>query len=130
MTYRKTLRDDPSFLFELRFNLSRPGYPCNVTIRAWENQYGGSNTHTRIDTEMRCNGEVIFAKGDTYCGIPGHKSIDGKEARECVTSLFCMKPGDTDADYFADYTEEQLEWVNTHAEDLYMAKCARYGWEE
>lgn len=129
MTYRKTLRDDPSFLFELHFNLSRPGHPCNVTIRAWENQFGGSSTHTRIDTEMRCNGRVIFAKGDTWCGVPGHHSVDGKEARELVASLFCLKPGDTDQDYFATYSTEQLDWVTSHAEELEIAKNDRYGWE-
>jgi hypothetical protein len=117
------------FLFTLRYRLST-GW---VTIQAWESrvdEYGHS--HTLLDTRMifRPTGKqssVVFNKGDTWCGIPSHQSIDGDNAKECVTSLFTMKPGDTDDDYFAAYTPEQLEWVEANAEELGMLKEERYG---
>ncbi len=114
---------DPSFLFTLRFRLSGG----MATITAWEDatiHYGA--THTRIDTRLMFNGKEIFARGQTWCGIPGHSSLDGVSARECVTSLFCLRPGDTDSDYFEHYTAEQLEWVAAHAEELDLARECRY----
>jgi hypothetical protein len=129
-----TLRNDPSFLFELRYTLYIPSAgPSQVLIRAWEAsrydadgrpRYPNSN-HTRLDCELRYNGQVIFAKGDTYCATPG--CIDDDDAKELVTSLFCMKPGDTDSDYFESYTPEQLAWVEQHADALEALKYDRYG---
>jgi hypothetical protein len=37
-----------------------------------------------------------------------------------------MRPGDTDRDYFADYTPEQLAWAEQHGEALSIEREARY----
>jgi len=69
---------------------------------------------------------LIFKRGQTWCGIPGHASIDGKYAKEAVLSTLAMKPGDTDADYFADYTETQLDFAREFGETLDCEKSHRY----
>jgi hypothetical protein len=126
---------DPEYLFTLRFRLSAGV----VTIRAWEAppfkpngdpQYPG-RTHTRIDAELRWKAaggksEVIFPRGATYCGVPGHTTVDGNAARELVTSLFAIRPGDTDEEYFASYTPKQLGWAEVYGEELGYLKDNRY----
>ena len=113
--------DDSAFLFELRFKLSSGP----VRIRAREN-YAKSvgQTHTRIDCELRHNGRVVFAEGDTWCAMPG--VTDGNEARELVGSLFAMRPGDTDRDYFDGYTPEQVAWAEANGEELGRIVSDRY----
>lgn len=108
-------------LFTLRVRL-RHGM---AVIRAWEAGFQHPN-HTRLDAELRHNGKTIFPRGATYCGIPGQFAIDGIDAKECVLSLFCMKPGDTDSEYFDSYTQEQLDWVAENADDLDMIRSIRY----
>jgi hypothetical protein len=112
-------RTDPSYLFTLRFRL----HDGMATIDAFEDatiHYPG--THTRLDARLVWNGREIFPRGATYCGIPGHKSIDGKAARELVTSLFCL----TDREYIDACTAEQRDWLESHAEELDMARMDRF----
>lgn len=137
--------DGPDFLFSLRFRLNLPGHGGTVTIRAWdmprwnddgtpckrypnENRFG----HHYIDAEMswRPDGakraEVVFPRGATWCGVASGACSDGIEARELVTSLFTIRPGDTDSEYFENYTPEQLAWVEQWAETLGMERMDRY----
>lgn len=117
-------------LFTLRYRLS--GGIC--TIKAWEGDFQAPN-HTRIDVEMRWKpyskhhrtaSVVIFPRGATYCAVSLHTSLDGYAAKELVTSLIAMKPGDTDAEYFVGYTQEQLDWVECYGEELNCERQARY----
>lgn len=126
----------PDFLFRLRFRLNIPGQGGWVTIKAWDGSLAHplrrNPTHSPIDAEMswRADGQrrgtVVFPRGATYCAVTSSMTTDGIAARELVTSLFCMKPGDTDADYFEGYTPEQLAWVEQWAETLDCEKQARY----
>ena len=120
----KTYRDDPSYLFTLQVH-TRKG---TVVIRAFESndKVGYSNTHHRIDVEVRFNGAVMFPRGQLYCGIPQGKSIEGIAAKEMVMSLVGMKPGDTDFSYFEDYSPGQLEFARSVGEDISMAAHDRY----
>lgn len=121
---------DYSRLFQLRVKL-RDG---TAIMTAWEGGFMQPN-HTRLDCELRWKpvgtgkrpAEIIFPRGATWCGIPGHQTIDGDDAKESVMSLFAMKPGDTDSDYFEVYTERQLEWVSTYGEELSCEAMGRYG---
>src|ERR1700678_2705124 len=98
---------DPKYLFTLRLRVAM-GAPL-VIVDAFDGgpeAYPG--THHRIDVEVRQGGKVIFPRGATWCAVNGWTSIDGIQAKELVLSLVSMKPGDTDSDYFASYTPEQL----------------------
>lgn len=93
---------------------------------AWQGSawHASAPNHTRIDCELRQGGKIIFARGDTWCATPG--CVDDDEAKELVMSLFAMRPGDTDPEYFASYTAEQLAWVERNGEELGVEREYRY----
>jgi hypothetical protein len=63
------------------------------------------------------NGRLIF-KGEDYGCSPLH-AIDSIECVCGLLSFLSLRPGDTDAEYFANYTPEQLAWCQSgRAEDL------------
>ena len=104
-----------------------------VVVNAFEGRDAGrgrmGDRHNRIDVEVRQGGRVVFPRGALYCGLPTFKSIDGPDARELVLSLVAMKPGDTDADFFAHYTPEQLAWAERHGDGVSYA-ASRYAPKE
>lgn len=127
-SYRK-LQDDPHYLFTLRCAVFRG----IVVIHAFQNEKAYyAPTHTRIDVEvlLREGDEkkmrTIFARGSTYCGLPGGHSFDGINAKDLVLSLVAMKPGDADPDYFQDYTLEQLVFATKYGEELDCVRQFRY----
>lgn len=117
---------DPSHLFTLHVRV-RKGEPV-IVIHAYDGPRGtfSATGHSRIDVEVRQGGRVVFPRGALYCGVPSNTTTDGIAARELVLSLVSMRPGDTDEEYFGDYTEEQLSWVNRYAEELSMVREMRY----
>ena len=130
------LNREPDFLFTLRVCVfaSEP----LVVVNAFEGRDAGrgrmGDRHNRIDVEVRQGGRVVFPRGALYCGLPTFKSIDGPDARELVLLLVAMTPPcfghcDTDADYFADYTSEQLAWAERHGDGVSYA-ASRYAPKE
>lgn len=62
------------------------------------------------------DGHIVF-EGDEYSVGMG-QCFDSDDAVRGLVGFLTCKPGDTDPEYFADYTPAQLEWVEAHAEDL------------
>jgi hypothetical protein len=125
------LQDDPQFLFRLIVKLSG-GTAIITAWESYERQY--SSSHTKLDAELRwkpagsrSKSLLIFERGNTWCGVPGHTTLDGNAAKELVMSLFAMKPGDTDAEYFATYSTFQMEWARENGEELSIEAEGRYG---
>jgi hypothetical protein len=124
------LNQEADFLFTLRVCVfaSEP----LVVVNAFEGRNagrGGMGSHNQIDVEVRQGGRVVFPRGQLYCGLPTFKSIDGPHARELVLSLVAMRPGDTDEDFFAHYTPEQLAWAERNADGVSYA-ASRYAPKE
>lgn len=121
------LNQAADFLFTLRVCVfaSEP----LVVVNAFEGRGRVGGSHNQIEVEVRQGGRVVFPRGQLYCGLPTFKSIDGPDARELVLSLVAMRPGDTDAEYFADYTPEQLAWVDRNADGVSYA-ASRYAPKE
>lgn len=116
---------DPAFT--LRVKLYRDSAPL-IVIRAYDHNARLQDSHNRVDIEVRQGGKVVFPLGQLYVGIPkasGH-ATDGLYAKEAVMSCVAMAPGDTDADYFASYTSEQLDWARENGEALGMERETRY----
>lgn len=75
---------------------------------------------------MSLNGKrTVLFEGDDYGCAPGH-AIDSDAAVEGIMSFLTLRPGDTDADYFAGYTDEQREYCEQHAEALSCEVHARF----
>lgn len=62
-------------------------------------------------------GKRIF-EADYFSPSPLH-SWDGDRTVSGILSFLAVQPDDTDPDYFADYTQEQLDWVNEFGEELW-----------
>lgn len=61
------------------------------------------------------NGETIFE--ETLHASPMH-STDGAETLAAIICFCSLRPGDTDPEYFADYSERQLAWCREWGETL------------
>lgn len=85
--------------------------------------------HTTIYAALKMPGArgALFPIGWSWVGVPRGTVIDGPKAKEAVLSLFAMKPGDTDPEFFENYTSDQLAFVNRWGEELSMLAAERYG---
>ena len=55
---------------------------------------------------------------------------DAIDSDDAVASLLCfltLRPGDTDSDYFASYTPDQMDFATKYAEALSIAAYDRFG---
>lgn len=118
-------------VFTLRVRLPVKG---SVYIRAYEGPVCSRYGHTRLFCELSSFNPAgmglwtkLFPRSDFYVGIPSHQCIDSDDAKECVLSLFALKPGDTDDEFFEHYTPEQLAFVEENGEWLSYVAGERYG---
>ena len=78
---------------------------------------------------MRENGRtLVLFRGDDWSPSP-LRGIDSDDAVKSIMGFLTLRPGDTDSDYFADYTEEQMAFCDHHAEALSVAVFERFGEE-
>ncbi|MFD1935113.1 hypothetical protein ACFSKW_26925 [Nonomuraea mangrovi] len=78
---------------------------------------------------------VIFSASDIYSSVGAMLSTaELVNAARTVLAFLTLDAGDTDADYFTDYTKAQLAWRDTHAEGLSLfamdGLCGYCGSEE
>jgi hypothetical protein len=76
-------------------------------------------------------GEVLFT-GEDFSPSP-HIAIDADEVIACLVGFLTLKPGDTDPDYFAKYTQAQLDFAHAHGDALMLEATERFGdetWRE
>lgn len=103
----------------------------DVYISAFEGEKGFySSGHNRIDIVVRHMGRTrlltIFPKGQLYCRLPRGMPINGIAAKEMVLACVSMKPGDTDGEYFHDYSRVQLAWAKRYGEEIDMFRLDTY----
>lgn len=114
---------DPNQAFELRvLDYNRRA----IQIRAFDDYGLGPDRKQRLRIEVRHEGRMIFDRSQLWVGLPYNWSTDGNEAREAVLGCVALQPGDTDRDYFKDYSPEQLEWVRSHGDLLGSERRFRY----
>jgi hypothetical protein len=65
---------------------------------------------------------VVF-QGEDFACSPCH-AIDSDEAMAAILGFLSLQPGDTDEDYFSDYTPKQRAWMEQRAEDLSLSRMA------
>lgn len=71
---------------------------------------------TYIGYELRTGDEVLFTGEDFLCS-PLH-AIDSDKSMACLMGFLTLRPGDTDEEYFKDYTQAQLDYCQEYAEAL------------
>lgn len=115
---------DPNKCFTLRIPTYTGKTRTDIIIDAFDDLGWDSAGRVKLSVEVRHGGEVIFPRGQLHCAL--HGTSDGIKARELVMSLVAMKPGDTDEDYFADYSPAQRDWAETFGDELSMVRESRY----
>ena len=69
---------------------------------------------------------MLLFRGEDFGCSPLH-AIDSDESCAALLSFLTLRPGDTDAEYFDDYTPAQLNFAEQHAEALSAECFARFG---
>lgn len=110
--------------FTLRVKTHSAG---TVVIHAYDSAKHATRTHFGLELEVRAGGKVVFPRGQLYGGIPTQHCTDSDYAKAHALLQVAMAPGDTDEDYFADYTEEQIAFAQSVKDELYMTSVERYG---
>ena len=93
-----------------------------VSLSLYELHSPNTLSAYRIGYRMLWKGEVIF-EGRDFGPSPLH-AIDSRETALAVMGFLCLKKGDTDAEYFSEYTEKQREWVESYECECLGADCS------
>jgi hypothetical protein len=76
---------------------------------------------------MREDGKsTLLFSGEDFAGSPG-RADDADLTAAALLGFLTLKPGDTDAEYFAKYTEAQKAFCDAHAESLATESLYRFG---
>jgi hypothetical protein len=63
-------------------------------------------------------GELLFSGDDLHCS-PMH-AIDSDASLRALLGFLTLRPGDTDSEYFENYTPAQMEFAQGDAEELQL----------
>jgi hypothetical protein len=101
----------------------RDGDPAfRLIVHTVDNPYYTSRT--TLGYRLLHGSMELFAGSDFGCS-PLH-AIDSDVTLLTILSFLCMKPGDTDSDYFAGYTDSQLMFCQEYADDLMFVGASRF----
>lgn len=88
---------------------------AGFTLRMWDTGRRDSRGQANIAYELKDGRKVIFA-GEDFSGSPMHAD-DSLATVACLLGFLTLKPGDTDLEYFANYTREQMSWCESSRSD-------------
>lgn len=117
-----------SFVFEPFIPGGGPVFVLGTWDTHRRDEYGKHILAYRLSMGSGRLGEkdsILFEGEDFHCA-PGW-AIDSNEAIASLMGFLTLRPGDTDEDYFADYTPAQLDYCARYAEALSCEVTARYG---
>lgn len=115
----------------VRLHPYRKGQGPTFTLRMWDTGFtqrsGFAASIIAYKLVQHENGQstVIFDAAD-FGSSPMH-AIDSDNTVAGLLTFLTLRPGDTDADYFADYTDVQREYCEQHAETLAGEVLNRFG---
>lgn len=95
------------------------------TLSTWATDRTDARGCTRIKyrlTERRGSetgaaGRIVLFEGSDFCGSPMHAD-DSDATLGALLAFLTLRPGDTDEEYFANYTDAQRAFASEHAETL------------
>lgn len=70
---------------------------------------------------------VIFEGHDFGLPVGYAHADDSDQTIKSLMSFLTLRKGDTDDEYFENYTQEQLDWSDSEAEALSMAVYDKFG---
>lgn len=123
-------RDTANICRVVRFQPYRKGMGPTFILTLWDGFYGRAATgqeYMRYELTMREPGRktVVLFEGRDFGRAPGDTS-DGDATVAGIMGFLTLREGDTDNEYFAGYTAEQLAFSEQHAEALSCEVAARF----
>ena len=107
----------------------RPGLP-HFTLHTWATTRRDDRGQTVIGYELRQHTPgakpITLFQGEDFCASP-MDADDSDEALAALLGFLTLRPGDTDDEYFEDYTPTQLAFCEQHAEALSCEAIAQFG---
>lgn len=105
--------DDTRILRHVTFPASLQGFP-NMRLLVWDT--------CRTDRQGKAilgyafwpgpSQDPLFS-GEDFAASPMH-AIDSDNVLFAVLSFLCLRPGDTDSEYFENYNSDQLLWAESY----------------
>jgi len=105
----------------VRFQPYRRGMGPTFTLQMYDGETHDHYGKSAVCFRLISAGKVIFSAMTPSEAFYSHYAVDSDGAVEGIMGFLTLKPGDTDAEYFANYTEAQFEFCSKYAETLSMA---------
>ena len=110
-----------------KFRWSQEG----LTVLLWPSDKpaaeGRNLRYQFFDSTFDANGEIPIFDGDDYC-IPSSHEAFSLGAIEGILGFLSLRDGDTDDEYFDEYSERQLQWRDTRAEEAELYQLELEEW--
>jgi hypothetical protein len=115
---------------EVRFRPFRPGHGPAFTLRLYSGNFGRMATGQermgyRLTMKKPGERRIVLFEGKDFGRAPGNTE-DGAETVVAIMGFLTLKPGDTDPDYFAAYSDVQRDYCERYAESLSVEVQARF----
>ena len=69
--------------------------------------------------------QTVLFEGEDFYASPAH-AIDSDATMASLLGFLCLRPGDTDREYFDRYTPRQMEFAETEADQLNWKVYCRF----
>lgn len=109
-----------------KFSPYRKGMGPTFTVVLWDTGRSDNRGQSVLGYKLSSSKDGEIFKGEDFAGSPMH-AIDSDKTICSLMSFLTLKPGDTDREYFANYTQKQMRFAEEFAESLQMAVIDRYG---
>jgi hypothetical protein len=113
----------------VHFRPYRPGAGPTFTLRTFDTGRTDARGCTRqayVLSMREGRRKIVIFDGEDFCASPMHADDSDRSVAALLTFL-TLRPGDTDADYFDEYTDEQRAFCDLHAETLACEAINRFG---
>jgi hypothetical protein len=108
--------EDPVYAAEPDCEFLREWKEGDFRLLLWDTNRTDQYHKSILAYEFYHKGRLIFSGADVHCS-PMH-SIDGDESVAALLHFLCLRPGDTDRDYFKDYSVQQMAFAEGYGEEL------------
>lgn len=85
-------------------------------LTMWDTGRRDHRGQAKIGYRFCDRGKLIFT-GEDFCASPLHAD-DSRESVYALLGFLSCRPGDTDAEYFKEYTPDQMAWARSYRAEL------------
>jgi hypothetical protein len=108
--------DGPVYPGETGCEFLREWEEGDYKLLLWDTNRTAFGGKSRLAYQFFHKGVLIFQGADFGCS-PMH-AVDSDETVASLLTFFALRPGDTDREYFKDYSVQQMAFAMEHGEEL------------